>query len=253
MGEPSPGELGLLRALSEQGFAVIPGYLTAGECGGLVKEVEQVFSSAGEKLWRSEDGADVRAYAAETRSADLARYNSDASLQRLAELYLGVAQVPFFTLANRIQPTPGNLGSGGGWHRDSVAEHQFKSILYLTDVDPGSGPFQFVPGSHRVRSIVRANVQAAIPFGQHRYSEQEIARVCETRGITPKTFTGAAGTLIVADTSGLHRGMPISRGQRYALTNYFMTPAQVANSWRQGKFVKNFVGDKVSPARSRQS
>ena len=30
-----------------------------------------------------------------------------------------------------------------------------------------------------------------------------------------------AGTLILVDTSSIHRGMPIIAGVRYALTNYF--------------------------------
>ena len=43
-----------------------------------------------------------------------------------SELYLQC------TMAGKLYYKNGNLGSGGGWHRDSFSR-QFKSIVYLTD------------------------------------------------------------------------------------------------------------------------
>lgn len=235
----------LLAQLHSCGFAVIENFVSSDQCRSLIAKVDRIFHVCARSLWRSEDGADVRAFAAETASEEIARYNSEPFLRRLAERYLGLPQVAFFTLANRIRPTPANLGSGGGWHRDSAAEHQFKSLLYLTDVGPENGPFEFVPNSHQLRSIVRTILRTGTGFGQHRFPDETVERVCRELAVTPRSFTATAGTLIVADTSGIHRGMPINSGERYVLTNYFFTPKQIDACWSNGKFVKNFVGQKA--------
>ena len=36
-----------------------------------------------------------------------------------------------------------------------------------------------------------------------------------------KTLEGKAGTLILVDTSMIHRGKPLNHGSRYAITNYY--------------------------------
>ena len=50
-------------------------------------------------------------------------------------------------LGQRVEGTPGNSGSGGSWHRDSIKK-QFKAFLFISDVDDKSGPFQFFPKSN---------------------------------------------------------------------------------------------------------
>ena len=42
-----------------------------------------------------------------------------------------------------------------------------------------------------------------------------------------KIITGKAGTLIIVDTSLIHRGRPLKNGKRYALTNYYYPYYQV--------------------------
>ena len=111
-------------------------------------------------------------------------------------------------------------GSGGGWHRDDADAKQTKAILYLSDVEMENGPFQFIEGSHKPWDIYRMAFKYNFSFGQNRFTDQELEKVIQDQPNRLKTFTGKAGTLILTDTRGLHRGMPIRKGERYALTNY---------------------------------
>ena len=40
-------------------------------------------------------------------------------------------------------------------------------------------------------------------------------------------FLGKAGTLLLVNTTGIHRGRPLKAGSRYALTNYYYHPHQI--------------------------
>ena len=42
-----------------------------------------------------------------------------------------------------------------------------------------------------------------------------------------KTLTAKAGTVVLVDTSTIHRGLPLKNGTRYALTNYFFENTQI--------------------------
>ena len=52
---------------------------------------------------------------------------------------------------------------------------------------------------------------------QARFTEEEISQLNQSNKLT---VTAKAGTLLVADTRGIHRGQPIEQGERYALTVY---------------------------------
>ena len=51
-----------------------------------------------------------------------------------------------------------------------------------------------------------------------RFSNEEIELL---KKFKIKTLNASAGTLILVDTSLIHRGCPILKGVRYALTNYY--------------------------------
>lgn len=88
------------------------------------------------------------------------------------------------------------------WHRDYEEIRMCKMFIYLSDVTESSGPFIYIPGSHlggKYRAVFpqkpgrgcyppEGGVEEAIPS-----SEYLVA-------------TGVAGTVLFADTTGLHRG-----------------------------------------------
>jgi hypothetical protein len=99
-----------------------------------------------------------------------------------------------------------------GFHRDSEAA-SIKLLLYLTDVDMDSGPHSYLPGSHRDRMSLRLR----------RYPEGEVA---QRGGAT--VVTGPAGTALMMDTRGIHKGTPPQAKPRLLLVvQYSLLPALV--------------------------
>lgn len=54
-----------------------------------------------------------------------------------------------------------------------------------------------------------------------RYTDEQIHKVISEDLSKYKILTAKAGTLVFADTSSLHAGMPIKEGYRYSLFNYY--------------------------------
>ena len=168
--------------------------------------------------WIDDDGADNRIYGYE-----LADNKLDQALLRLAEKifkgYVKGVQMYAFVLAGILKETKTNLGSGGGWHRDTVFGKQLKLIVYCSDVTQSNGPFQYIQRSHKwyhkiyISMLLRKNPRS------FRYSETEVAAL-KKFGYKITECTAKAGTVIIADTTGLHRGKPIEKGVRLALTYY---------------------------------
>ena len=52
-------------------------------------------------------------------------------------------------MANRVTFSSNNNGSGNGWHKDAYRK-QFKSLLYLNNVDNNNGPFQLLKKSNKI-------------------------------------------------------------------------------------------------------
>jgi len=106
-----------------------------------------------------------------------------------------------------------------GFHADTN-EAKCKSFLYLTDVpDESYGPFAYVPGSHDRSSLARKagalvnRLRDRPPTDAVLYDEREVV-----------TYTAQRGTLIVADQTGYHRGIPQAEGRERLLVTTAYTP-----------------------------
>ena len=81
------------------------------------------------------------------------------------------------------------------WHRDPESEHIIKVFLYCREVSNQAGPFEYVRGSH-------ADLFDLCPAGKY----LEPSKYDQLDPVRPRTFPGPAGTLVLANTAGLHRG-----------------------------------------------
>ncbi|MEM7201145.1 MAG: phytanoyl-CoA dioxygenase family protein [Planctomycetota bacterium] len=213
-----------LDALAHDGLAIVPSFLSRTTCAALRAEIDAVMSARPDLVQRDSADADHRLFAFDRVSAAAARFAATPWLHELAARYFAAPAMHAFTMAGRLTHRPDNLGSGQGWHRDSFAR-QLKAIVYLTDVDDGDGPFQYVRRSARLPAVLRAMWTARLGYMQNRLSDAEVARIVGADPSAVFTATAPAGTLLLADTTGIHRGMPSRRGRRYALTNYVYAAA----------------------------
>lgn len=86
------------------------------------------------------------------------------------------------------------------FHRDSEDWKYLRFLIYLTDVDEGSGPHVYIKGSHRDKLPLRLKFYSADEIAQ-RYGIESFVKVL-----------GKRGTGIAADTAGIHKGeLPTAR------------------------------------------
>ena len=109
------------------------------------------------------------------------------------------------------------------WHLDFDDRYLLKAFLYLNDVGEDAGPFEYVPRSQaggRYDSIWHWE-----PMGNCRVADDELRRHVPDAEI--KTFTAPRGTLILCNTSGLHRGGFSTSKPRVLATATYCSPASV--------------------------
>lgn len=99
------------------------------------------------------------------------------------------------------RPVPAPFTYSQHWHRDHECTPVLKAFLHLSDTTAESGPLEYVVGSHRGDLDLCAKQMYAA-----RDAEMPAERIA--RLIVP------AGTVVLADTSGIHRGGRIRTGIR---------------------------------------
>jgi len=107
------------------------------------------------------------------------------------------------------------------WHQDSYLNPPWVGDSYAAvwisfeDIHPDSGPFQYVPGSHRWPQVTREKIMKALEPDQrdHRwpkFSEQILTPLfeqeIESRGATVVSHLPSRGDLLVWNGRLLHRG-----------------------------------------------
>jgi hypothetical protein len=123
-----------------------------------------------------------------------------------------------FIMVNHIDAAKCPGGSGGGWHRDST-RRQFKAFAYLTEVDrEAHGAFCFIPASNAWPFRV-VTLLYRLLSGGNRYPDRAVAAVLKA-GVRAFPVLAEPAIPFFVNTSLIHRGLPISEGQRMMATVY---------------------------------
>jgi hypothetical protein len=128
-----------------------------------------------------------------------------ADILRLASAFLGCTPTLCSVGVRWSFPDPKSPDVTQGFHRDPDDWRFLKVFVYLTDVDAESGPHVYVAGSHKTRISWRARTYPQEQL-EARFGKQSMRAVL-----------GAPGTTFVADTSGIHAGIPPQRAPRLLL------------------------------------
>lgn len=214
---------GIALQISENGFSILTNFYSEDECKVLKSEIDSLIIKRKneDKLWEDSYGADKRCFAAEEDGELIKKYFDNKFLNSVADNYFKAKMTCSNTLAARIQYKEGNIGSGQGWHRDGN-HMQFKAIVYLSDVELKDGPFQIIQGSHKSEMIKR-DIKVMDHDGENlRFTNEQVVKLNKKYPENYKVLTAKAGTLVFADVSTIHTGMPLSEdGERYTLFNYY--------------------------------
>jgi hypothetical protein len=212
-----------LHLLRSDGFVVVPGYWPRDRALQMRDRLEAFinegksrdFESGAYMRFRDNVAYDEgvrRIYHVDKELPELAEHRHDQMIQRIVAAYYGR---PFYSGTLMYQYNTRSNANTRYHHVDAFSK-EFKSFLYLDDVDEGNGPFAYIPGTQRahLRRIVKQLRDGSAGTG---FSNEELKR---SIGREVK-LTGEAGTLILADVRGFHRGTPQLDRSRSALVNYF--------------------------------
>ena len=199
--EASPRTRSALDRLNEDGIAVTPDFLDAASVGKINDyfEHKRMFQAhvpmyAADKPPVSLEQArlsDLSIFSYSPRDAlccpELLAVMLDPAILSIAQSYLGCAPTLYSVNAFRTLPKGVAVVNVNTPHRDHDGFRFVAFFIYLTDVPADSGPFNYVPGSHRG----------------------------EAPGTNKVEVIGKKGTLIIVDPWGLHYGRPPVAGERF--------------------------------------
>ena len=140
--------------------------------------------------------------------------------------YLGSAAkfIRFSMQSTRVVDSAADRAQSQRWHRDPDDRHIPKVFIYLNDVtSKGTGPFEYLKGSHSGGHRSTLFPQTP-PFGMYPPDGEVEQHISDDEIVTG---FGEAGTVIFADTSGLHRGGFSTENERIMYAGIYVSDASL--------------------------
>ena len=212
-----------LKDLKENGVTVIRNYFSKEDCSNIILEMKDAFIFNKNSVEITES-LDHRLYKFEKYSKHAKDFLNDDYLNKLIKKYEARSEIFESTiLAGNIKYMLGGKGSGDGWHRDrTFYKYKYsKAMIYLNDVSLNNGPFQYLEKSHKINNIIKIKYLLQNSFSDKWFENDKIEYLNQKLKLKINTVTANAGDLIVFDGTGIHRGKPLNKGERFSLTNYY--------------------------------
>jgi hypothetical protein len=138
------------------------------------------------------------------------RWGLDERLLDLVENYLGLP-VRYRGPEFRREVAIGEASGVRRWHRDVEDHRQLKILIWLHEVQPDGGPFEYVPRGPTLEATRRLRYVSAY------VSDADMVRVAPRQ--VWRCCPGPAWTAVVADPANIfHRVRPLINRDRYSVT-----------------------------------
>jgi hypothetical protein len=164
----------------------------------------------------------------------------DKNILSAIEKYLGcqpihVSCTTWWSKFNKLDQTSLNYGAQL-YHQDKEFVKFVKVFVYLSDVDDSTGPHEYIAGSHKdYENHTPPNYKVTQRLtDEYLYSTYSKDRF--------KSFTGNAGTVIITDSNGFHKGKPLLKGYRQLLQFEFASSLyfNCLSSFSNNKLTDNY-------------
>jgi hypothetical protein len=214
----------LLLFLRKYGIIILENFYPETILNKIIQETDIIFNTYKNKIeiMAKEDCSnDERIFYAERYSSYIKEmYSNNTILNNIAMNYTRSKLNNKKTLINKLEYEKDKIkNSGAGWHRDSH-DIQFKTIMYLSDVTEKNGNFQFIAKSSK-KYIGYPTPRT--PDYNTRFTDKTIEQLLkENKSCKLHNIIGNKGTIIIADTTYIHRGNIIEEGMRKAITEYYI-------------------------------
>ena len=216
-----PRSIMLIKLLKKFGICILTDYFDLSTINKLEKDYDNIFNTKQnliEKSEKEECSNDERIFYAEKYSNSIKELFYDNNLfSDCAKAYK--SNLNKKTLINKVEFKEGvTTNSGAGWHRDNH-DCQFKALMYLTDVNENNGNFQFITKSSK------KYIGYPKPRTQNyntRFADETVNDLInKNESLNLHNIIGKRGTIVLVDTTYIHRGNIIREGLRKAITQYF--------------------------------
>lgn len=217
----------VVAALDADGFAILGTRLDAASCDELEAVARAascsligVHGDARRTVWDDDAPVAVRYDVPEediVQSAVAQQLVADASLLAIAQRHLGAMPIQDLVAMWWSAAVPGETDADADavaqrYHFDLDRLRFVKVFVFLTDVDEDTGPHSYVRGSHRHQP------PALRRDGRHTDDEVLAAYPGDERLVT-----GPRGTMFLADTIGMHKGVELRHGHRLVFQTEYTT------------------------------
>jgi len=212
-----------LNELQNKGFVIVKNYLSRENCKNIQEKLINTIEKHKDQIWKSES-LDYRIWGFEKFENEVNEFLKDENLVNLFKKYENQSKlISSTTLGANIKFIKNGKGSGGGWHRDrTFYKYKYsKAMIYLNDVDEKNGAFQYLEKSHHLFNIIKINNHLKKISSDKWFDNREIEESSKKLNLKINTLSANAGDMILFDATGIHRGMPLKSGERFALTNYY--------------------------------
>jgi hypothetical protein len=161
------------------------------------------------------------------------RIGFDPALLSIAEGYLGRPCL-YIGAALKREAVDHRLVGNRRWHMDVEDERVLRALIYLSPVDRGCGPFEYVPESASRRA------QADLGYRRGYLDDRRLAQ--QTRAEERRDVLGRPGDVVFFDGARLfHRAQPPQVAERLSLTLTYVSQwpiewhrgARLTGSWRR--------------------
>ena len=229
--KPSPVAARIRADLDRDGFAVT----SVGELG-CEDAFERVRAEAAELVGQVLEKENGRRPTYRYKAAGGQEFAVLPDLRSAIDAYFGletiVDDVSLITIPARLEdPRKQQL-----WHSDVEDLYTIKSYTFLTDVDSLSGPLEYVAESHPKGRFALETAQlwkysfVKDPTPAHSFQVPDEMLFRFVRPDLLRTLAGPAGTVVVFDARGLHRGGHVLHGVRQVAVTSHIAPNQ-AHPW----------------------
>lgn len=207
--------------LKEYGICILENFFDDVVITNFIKEFETIFNTYKDSI----DILDKEECSKDERIIHAEKYSNYIKNNFYNNLFLNEIALKYNknlnkkTLLNKIVYEYGvTKNSGAGWHRHNHT-CQFKALLYLSDVTNENGNFQFLTNSNTTKI---GFPKPRNPNYNTRFHDETIDILIKNNSnINLHDIVGKKGTIILVDTTYIHRGNIIKNGERNAMTQYF--------------------------------
>ena len=246
----------IIDELNYHGISIVKNYYDEEFCSEAIKQIDSIIKMKSDKIYsNTQEGTsgDQRLFKIENLSKRAKQFQNDQFINSILNNLSKNKIKSYFILGGKLTYEKNETkNSGGGWHRDSDLE-QFKAMVYLNDVDSSNGPFLFLKNSDRFDLERRENLEKVsfrtkiyIFLGKLKkhppmYDDMTVENYLIKSETKSTQVTGSKGTLVLFNSTYLHRGKNIEKGIRYTFTNYMFTDNLLSRYSRKKQFQSLFI------------